>query len=59
MARKKAKRLEKDGRYKDAPRFQVIYGYENDFKNKFKKNTKRMVEEVSALAMKMVSKKSK
>ncbi len=36
-SRSKAKPLKSSKRYVDAPRFKAIYGYEDDFKNNFKK----------------------
>lgn len=36
-ARTKAKPLKSDGRYKDAPRFKAIYGYEDEFKSDYRK----------------------
>lgn len=33
-------------RYKDMPRYRVIFGYEESFTNKFEKLSKQMVKEV-------------
>lgn len=54
MPRTKPKKLEKNKRYKDAPRFKVIYGYEDSFKNAFEKSVNRMAEDIIQTANKMV-----
>lgn len=54
MARTEAKKLKGDKRYTDAPRYQAIYGYEDDFKSKFKKSTEQMSKEIILTANKMV-----
>jgi hypothetical protein len=41
-----SKPLKGDKRYKDAPRFKVIYGYEDDFKTGFMKEMVSMQKEL-------------
>ena len=41
-----ARKLKSDGRYKDAPRFQVIYDYEASFRTDFKKLNGMMAKEL-------------
>ena len=57
--RSKAKPLKSDKRYKDAPRFKVIYGYEDDFKLSFKKNLIEMQKELVSTIIKIGNRKRK
>ena len=45
-ARTTSKPLKGDRRYKDAPRFKAIYGYEDDFRAGFKKQMIAMQKEL-------------
>lgn len=47
MARTQANGMKGDKRYKDAPRFQLIYGYEDAFKNSYNKHLKMMTVEIA------------
>lgn len=57
MARVESKKLKGDKRYADAPRFKVTYGYEDSFKNMFKKASEQMVKDIVITAQKIVRKK--
>ena len=35
MARQQARKMKSDGRYKDAPRYKAIYGYEDEYNKSF------------------------
>lgn len=50
--------MKSDKRYKDAPRFQLIYGYEDAFKNSYNKHMKMMMTEMSKAMMDMTKKSS-
>lgn len=46
MSRTKAKSLKGDKRYKDAPRYNVIFAYEDDFKKEFENQSRKMMKEI-------------
>lgn len=51
--------LKSDGRYKDAPRYQVIYGYEDEFKQSFSPIMTQMIKEIIRSAKTMIDGGSK
>ena len=53
-----AKPLKKDKRYRDAPRYPVIYAYEDDFKNSWRDIMKVALKDVSVRLEKELSSKS-
>lgn len=59
MARTKPTSLKSDKRYKDAPRYQVIYGYEDEFREAFPPIIKQMIKEITVTANDMINERSK
>lgn len=55
MARTKAKSLKSDKRYKDAPRYKAVYGYEDEFKDSFQPVVTSMVKEIVTTAKTMMN----
>ncbi len=50
MARTQAKPLQSDKRYKDAPRYEAIYGYEDLYKKGFRSDvSKPLYQSISTL----------
>ena len=54
MARTKPKSLKKDKKYKDAPRYKTIYGYEDEIKFEFKKTLLETGVELESTMKKML-----
>ncbi len=58
-ARTSAKSLKENKRYKDAPRFRVIYGYEDNFRLSFQEEMVLMQKDLLKTMHKMGPKKNK
>jgi hypothetical protein len=51
---KKIPQLKSNPKYKDAPRFPLIYDYEDEFKSNYEKGVKVMVTQLASKMMKFV-----
>lgn len=53
--RTKPRKLKTDKRYTDAPRYKVIYGYEDEFRDAFPPIASQMVKEIVTTAKGMLN----
>ena len=51
---KKIPQLKSNPKYKDAPRYPLIYKYEGEFKSNYEKSTKVMVTQLASKMMEFV-----